>query len=397
MILAKKSVVLILISVLTYGTAAMAMVYYLPKYLLNLGFSIPIVQLVITIYPLSMIFLPQLLGKYSDKIQKRYIFFVSGSIGLSLFYLSLMFTENLILITIILVFYGMCGASYRLNFTLYQELTLNNPKYVTYYNAITVAGWFLGSQFGGIFIDIYGVSHIFKFLLSISLINLLITVFIRDNRDIILKHYNNEVIKDLIVNETYNIEKENSISKSIYFALFFRHFGVRPIIIILAVLMAFHISSDTEIGFLLGFNPLLQFFLMLLTGKIITNKNQKYIMMTGFVLSTLALFVYTLASDFLGFFIGQILISCSYAFFWNAIQIYIARRTNPTNKGKYVGYANSSFFSGGFLGGLFFSFLLFINPNYYAFIWIMMIFPLLSALSIFTKFKSEESVELRIV
>jgi len=107
LILSKRSVALILISVLTYGTAAMAMVYYLPRYLLDLGFTTPIVQLVTTIYPLSMIFLPQLLGKYSDKIQNRNIFFILGSIGLSLFYLSLMFTENLILITVILVFYSM--------------------------------------------------------------------------------------------------------------------------------------------------------------------------------------------------------------------------------------------------------------------------------------------------
>ena len=389
MILSKKSVILILTSVLTYGTAAMAMVYYLPRYLLNLGFTTPIVQLVTTIYPLSMIFLPQLLGKYSDKIQKRYIFFVSGSIGLSIFYLSLIFTENLILITIILIFYSMCGASYRINFTLYQELTINNPKYVTYYNAITVAGWFLGSQLGGIFIDIYGVSHIFKFLLIISLFSLIITIFIRENRDIILKHYNNEIIENSNLSDLKNSENSNPISKSVYFALFFRHFGVRPIITVLAVLMAFHLSSDTQIGFLLGFNPLLQFFIMLLTGKFITNRNQKYIMMTGFFLSTIAIFIYTLASNFWGFFIGQIMVSCSYAFFWNAIQIYIAQRTNPTNKGKYLGYANSSFFSGGFLGGLFFSFLLFSNPDYYAFMWIQMIFPLVSTLGIFIKFKSE--------
>ncbi|MFX1311517.1 MAG: MFS transporter [Promethearchaeota archaeon] len=390
MILSKKSVVLILISVLTFGSHAMALIYYLPRYLLNLGFSNPIIQLITTIYPFSNIFLPQLLGKYSDKIKKRNLFFILGSIGLSLFYLLLMFTENLALIIIILILFTTCNASYRLIFTLYQELTINDPKYITYYNAITVAGWFLGSQFGGIFIDIYGVSHIFKFLFIISLFSLFVTVFIKENRDIILKHYNNEIIKNSNVIYLKNNEKDNPISKSIYFALFFRHFGVRPIITILAVLMAFHLSSDTQIGFLLGFNPLLQFFLMLITGKIITNRNQKYIMMAGFFLSIMALFVYTLAIDFWGFFIGQILVSCSYAFFWNAIQIYIAQRTNPSNKGKYVGYANSSFFSGGFFGGLFFTFLLFVNPDYYAFMWIQMIFPLLSTLSIFIKFKSEE-------
>ncbi len=31
-----------------------------------------------------------------------------------------------------------------LNFTLYQELTIYNYKYFTFYNVITVVGWFLG-------------------------------------------------------------------------------------------------------------------------------------------------------------------------------------------------------------------------------------------------------------
>ncbi|MFX0142162.1 MAG: MFS transporter [Candidatus Hodarchaeota archaeon] len=389
MIISKKSVILLLISVLTYNTAAMALIYYLPRYLLYIGAELPIVQLVTTIYPFSMIFLPQLLGKYSDKIQNRYLFFILGSIGASLFYFTLIFTRDLVLITVILIFYGMCGASYRLNFTLYQELTKNNPKFVTFYNAISVFGWFLGSQIGGIFIDIYGISQIFVFLLIISLINAFIIIFIRENRNAILEHYNSEEVENTELINLSNVEKKNIISKSIYVALFARHFGVRPIITILAVLMSFHLSSDTQIGFLLGFNPLLQFFLMLLTGRIITKKNEKYILMIGFFLSSGAILGYMLATDFFGFLLSQIMISSSFALFWNATQIYIAQKTNPRNKGKYLGYANSSFFSGGFSGGLFFSLLLSFNPNYYAFMWIMMIFPLLSTITILMKFKSD--------
>jgi MFS family permease len=336
-----------------------------------------------------MIFLPQLLGKYSDKIQNRYIFFILGSIGASLFYLTLIFTRDLALITVILIFFGMCGASYRLNFTLYQELTKNNPKFVTFYNAISVFGWFLGSQIGGIFIEIYGISQIFIFLLIISLINIFIIIFIRENRSAILEHYNSDEVENTELNNLTDVEKKNNISKSIYVALFSRHFGVRPIITILAVLMSFHLSSDTQIGFLLGFNPLLQFFLMLLTGRIISKKNEKYILMTGFFLSSAAILGYMLATDFFGFLLSQIMISSSFALFWNATQIYIAQKTNPRNKGKYLGYANSSFFSGGFSGGLFFSLLLSFNPNYYAFMWIMMIFPFVSTVAILMKFKSD--------
>ena len=367
----------------------MGLIYYLPLYLKNLGFTPPVVQLITTVYPFSMIFLPQFLGKYSDKLQNRYVFILLGSIGASMTILTLTFSNNLILIIIVLIFYSMCGASYRLNFTLYQELTKNNPKFVTFYNAISVFGWFLGSQLGGIFIDIYGISQIFIFLLIISLINVFIIIFIRENRSVILEHYNSEEVENSEFNYLTNVEKKNIISKSIYIALFSRHFGVRPIITILAVLMIINLKSETQIGFLLGFNPLLQFFLMLLIGKIITKKNEKYILMTGFFLSSVAILGYMLATDFFGFLLSQIMISSSFALFWNATQIYIAQKTNPRNKGKYLGYANSSFFSGGFSGGLFFSLLLSFNPNYYAFMWIMMIFPLISTLAILMKFKSD--------
>jgi MFS family permease len=387
LIISKTSVVLLLISVLTYGTAAMALIYYLPRYLLYLGFSLPIIQIVTTLYPFSAIFLPQILGKYSDKVQNRYLFFLLGSIGASILYLALIFSKDLILITILLIIYSMCGASYRISFTLYQELTINNPKFVTFYNAISVFGWFIGSQFGGVFIEIYSVSQIFLFLLIISLINLSVIFFVREKRGEIFTYFNNEVEKLNL--ETNNDDNTSTISKSIYIALFIRHFGVRPIITILAVLMFFHLSSDTQIGFLLGFNPLLQFFLMLLTGKIIAKKNEKYILLVGFFLSSMAILGYMLSTDFFGFLLSQIMISTSFALFWNSTQIYIAQKTNPRNKGKYLGYVNSSFFSGGFLGGIFFSLLLSFNPDYYAFMWIMMIFPLISTITILIKFKSD--------
>ena len=387
MIISKKPVVLILFSVLIYSTAGMALIYYLPRYLIFLGFNLALTQLVTTIYPFSAIFLPQIFGQLSDKIQNRYLFIAIGSIGTSILLFLLIFSSNLILITTILIFYSICNISYRLNFTLYQELTKSNPKFVTFYNAISVFGWFLGSQLGGIFIDMYGISQIFFFILIISLINLIIILFIRENRGFILEHYNTVEKTDQLINSIN--EEDPLISKSIYVALFSRHLGVRPIITILAVLMSFHLNSDTQIGFLLGFNPLLQFFLMLLTGKMITKENEKYIMMIGFFLSAIAIFGYMLATDFLGYLFSQIMVSSSFALFWNATQIYIAQKTNPNNKGKYLGYANSAFFSGGFIGGLFFSLLLSFNQDYYAFMWIMMIFPLISTLAIFLKFKNK--------
>lgn len=388
LIISKNSVIFILASVLVNGTAGMALIYYLPRYLLNLGNELSVIQFVTTLYPFTFTFLPPFLGKLSDKLQNRYYFILTGSIGISTFFLLLLFSTNIAIITSILIFYAVFASFYRVIFSLYQELIENDPKYVSYYNAVSVFGWFLGSQIGGIFLDLFEISSVLIFILVTSLINIFFVIFIKEERSKILQRNEFLKINDSYENNSNNRVIEKGVSRALYFALFFRHFGVRPIITILAVLMSFHLTSDTQIGFLLGFNPLLQFFLMLITGKIITNKNQKIIIVIGFLLSSVAIFGYMVSTEFFGFLLSQIMVSFSFALFWNAIQIYIAQKTNPLNKGKYLGYAQSSFFSGGFVGGLFLSLLLLFNPNYYAFMWILMFFPLISVCSIILSFKS---------
>ncbi len=372
----------------------MAIFTYIPPYLRDLGNKEFIIPLVSSIFPLTATIFPSLLGKRSDLIQNRSIFFIIGTFGTSLTLLLLLFTKELIWIIFLLFLYGFFNSCFGIIFILYQEVVENNPKLITYYNAMIVLGWFLGAQLGGIFIGIFGILNIIFFLLIFSIINIFPLIFIKEDRNEILEHY--EIKSKSNQNENNDIGQQTckSISKSIYYALFFRNFGIRPVMGILAVLLGNLLINANEIGFLIGFNPLLQFFLMILIGKLIKDKNQKVIMIIGYLLGALTLFGYIISFDFNGFLFYQILASFSYAMFWNATQIYIAQRTTPKNKGKYVGYANSSFFLGSFIGGLLFSFLSSINSDYYFAMWFMIIFPAISALIIFLKFKNKENLEL---
>jgi len=157
---------------------------------------------------------------------------------------------------------------------------------------------------------------------------------------------------------------------------------------ILAIIMSFHLSSDTEIGFLIGINFLLQFFQMLLIGKIITNKNIKSFMIIGYLLSAITVFGYIISTNFLSYLFFQFLVSFSYSLHWAATITYIAQNTIPKNKGRYIGYANTSVFSGSFAGGILFSLLLFsFNSDYYIAMYFMIVFPVISSIIIFMKFK----------
>lgn len=388
MIISRRSAILILISILTLSTASIGMISYMPKYLESFGTSKSIIQLIMTIFPLSLFIFPPILGRYSDRVQNRIFFVILGATGVVFSLLMLIFTKNLILIILISFIYGFFGASYRIIFTLFSEIVSNNRRLLSVYNALSTGGWFLGSQLGGILIDLYGIGNLFSFLLIISSINLAIVVFIRENRALILDHY-----QESINHGSTSLEEESSISHSIYYGLFFRNFGIKPVMIVLSLIMGIYIKNVAVIGFLIGLNFLIQVVLMLFMGHIITEKNSKLVLILGYTFSTASILGYIFAFGFIGFLIAQIFIAFSYSMFWSASVIHISQNSTPMNRGKFMGYANTSTFLGGFLGGLLFSLLLIIfNDDYDIAMIFMIVFPLLSVISIIIKFKPKKNI-----
>lgn len=390
MILSKRSVFLSLISILVLSTASIGMVTYMPTYLLFYGTENSMIQLIMTIFPLTLFIFPPILGKISDRIQNRIFFIIFGALGVSISFVLLIFTKNIFLVVLLFLIYGFFGASYRTIFTLYSELVQNNQKYISIYNALSTGGWFAGSLLGGIFIELYTVENIFIFLSITSLLNLVLVIFIKENRSVILDYYQKNTTEVSI-----EFREEKKISNSIYYGLFFRSFGLKPIITVLSIIMPDHgVTNDTQIGFLIGLNFLIQVALMLLMGYVITDKNDKFILIFGYLFSAIAALGYIIASDFFGFLLAQIFVAFSYSMLWSASIFLIAENSTPLNKGIYMGYANTSSFLGSFLGGLFFSLLLLIfsfsENDYDLAISFMIIFPILAAITILLKFKPNQ-------
>ncbi|MHA2086870.1 MAG: MFS transporter [Promethearchaeota archaeon] len=376
MVLLKRSVILLLISAFIIFLAAWMIMAFLPQYLQVLGAPGPILQIIITIFLSTLFIFPYFLGKYSDKIQNRKYFVLIGTAGMILIPFLLLFTINLILITIILFIFGVFASTSSLLFTLYSELVQNNSKWISYYNAITALGWFVGAQIAGLFIENYGFNFVFIISLIGMVIGAIFLVFINEDRQIILNS-----AKTIDLNDSQNIEF--SISKSIYYGVFFRSFGIQPIMAILVVIMGFHLANDTEIGFLIGLNPLLQFFLMLLLGRLVIEKNFKFLILSGYGLSIFVIFGFLLAADFWGFLLSQFIVAFSFSIYWMTTITYISKNTTPKNKGVYIGYANTSAFAGNAIGGLFLSLLLtLVNSDYSIAMYFMVIFPIIAIIII---------------
>lgn len=381
------------------NTVGMAVYSYTAPFLLNLGVKESFIQLIVSIFPLSLFLYPPLLGKISDSIQNRRVFLRIGALGMLILMLLFLFVRILIFIILLLFLYGFFQSCLNLNFVLYQELTENDRTYISYFNALIVLGWFFGAQIGGFYIDLLGIDSIFQFLLVVSALNFIVILFLKEDREKIKERF---MLMGRDVIETFEDENDTlfknnvDISKSIYGALFFRNFGIRPIMSVLAIIMAFNLASNTEIGFLIGINPLIQFFLMLLIGKLVSMGDDedirilKGLMVVGYFLSAFVIFGYLVSIDFSGYLFYQILVSISYASFWTATHFYISQKTDHTNKGKYIGLANSSFYLGSFLGSLFFSILIGIYSEYYTPILFMIIFPALSAFLIIILFRKKK-------
>jgi len=357
---------------------------YLPQFLENIGTDPPIITLTITIFMSAFFIFPPFLGKYSDRLQNRLYFILLGNAGMLFMLFLLLFTKNIIILNIELFLLGFFTSSVTIYLTLYSELVQNDTKWISYYNAICAIGWFMGVFIGGLWIDLFNIEKIIIFSLMVFLISIIFVVFIRENRQAILNaaHSKPEII------ERAKIASEDNISYSLFYSLFFRNFGVLPILNVMTIIMSFHISSTSEIGILVGVNPLMQFFLMLLMGKILSKKNIKYFLITGYFITVIVIFGYIISNNFWSFFIFQVLVSLSYSMFWMATIVYIAQNSTSVNKGRFMGYANTSIFAGTTIGGMFFSLLLVgFQSNYYTSMFFMIIFPVISILIILFLFK----------
>ncbi|MBD3214383.1 MAG: MFS transporter [Candidatus Lokiarchaeota archaeon] len=390
MVYSKKLTYLILGIVLVFNSIGMAIYSYLGRYLQSLGTSEILIQVVVSLFPLSSFVFPPILGRLSDKYQNRRQFILLGALSIPLVFILFIFIKNLILITFLVVLYGFCSSLLGLSFILFQEVVFNNQTYISYYNSMVVLGWFFGAQLCGIFLDFYGIGNLFIFLLIISVLLLSLVIFLKEDRALILNEFDLHQQQSKKVH-LFSDDIDIPVNPAIYYGLFFRNFGIRPIMSILTIIMALHLSTDSEIGFLIGINPLIQFFLMILMGRIISQKNEKIIMILGYILSGVVVLGYIISVDFFTYFFFQILVSFSYSMFWSATHFYIAQNTTPENKGQYIGIANSSFYLGSFLGGMFLSGMLAINPDYYFAMIPLISFPLLSALIISIKFKHNNS------
>ena len=97
---------LILISDLIASIFGMGVFSYFPRYLLNLGVDIVVIQLIISLFIFTTVFFPTLVGRFSDRVQQRALLFKFGAVGVCFSLFLLTTVISLIIILVLLFFYG---------------------------------------------------------------------------------------------------------------------------------------------------------------------------------------------------------------------------------------------------------------------------------------------------
>lgn len=384
--------ILILVSNFFMGTGGLAFYTYYPRYLEVIGTSSSLITYIVSMVALAAFIFPPLIGKYSDKLQKRKVFITVGSFAsVIMYYLGFLVSIEFVWLAFILIFVnGFFGSSYSMLYPLYSESCADDPKWISYYNAVTALSWSSGAFLSGFLMEFFGIEGIFYLVLITVLLSAIPSLFIVENREDILAlnlDSKQDAKKVSDTDEKFDNKTLNLLLLPLFIALLFRNFGIRPILGLAAIFFSFTLNSEAEIGILIGINPLIQAVLTLIIGRIINKKNIKVFMVIGFATSSLAMLGYYVSTDFWGLLISQIMVCISFSFFWNASIIYISQLTTPENKANYVGRAWSFFYLGVFLGNWFMGGLLTVNNNYYFTLLIMMVFPLISVLFILFWFK----------
>ena len=374
------------------GTGGLAFYTYYPRYLAMIGTESFVITYIVSMVSLAAFIFPPLIGKYSDKRQKRKVFITVGGFASVIFYfLCFIVSLEFVWLAFILIFVmGFFGSSYSITYPLYSESSADDPKCISYYTAVTALSWSSGAFLSGFLMELFGLEGIYYLVLITVFLSAVPCLFIVENREEILSM---NVISEQIAENDLEAEGKfdkktlNLIFLPLFLAFFFRNLGIRPILGLAAIFFSFTLTSEAQIGFLIGINPLIQAALTLIVGKIINKRNMKIFMVIGFATSSLAMLGYYFAVDFWGLLISQIFVCISYTFFWNASIIYISQATTPENKADFVGRAWSFFYLGQFVGNWFMGGLLTINNDYYFTLLVMIIFPMISVLLIIFWFK----------
>ncbi len=305
-----------------------------------------------------------LIGKLSDKLQKRKIFGLIGSFATGITCMFYFFITDMVLFLLNSFFMGISFSfisSTMPSLFTENEKKMEKGKLSSLYNMSNSAGWAFTTLFGEIAF-IFIQDYIFIVFSMLPIIGGFLLIGCKDSCEL---------------EETNQIETKPFNEK---------HYGaIKPFLILLAVILAFrHLASqgtisamlpnymvwelnaaELERGIIFSINMWLQIVLMIPMGYLVDKIGRKYTLLLGVLGTMITAFGYGLCRTPLQVIPFQILMAVAWTALINSASAYVIDITNETDRARGMGYLNAGLSFGGTIGPFVAGFSLYVlNRNF---------------------------------
>ena len=348
------------------GIAGYAYFAFLPLFLDSKGFSAAEIIFTMTWMGVGMAVFSWFFGRISDRTGRRKLFFISALFAQIVVFMLLNLSNNIIYHCILNFIRGsLLGMRMPASNALFADIVEKSNKkkeiianlgttevsgtQLSLLSAVKSTGWAIGVLGSSFVIASFGVESLVLFLIIATTISLIFAIPVRDMKkgETMEKESDTELIKEeLIVQELVKGKsdpkrKRAKVKSLLFICVFFRQFGLIPILqIIILILEDANISIGLA-GFVIALNPILQIVAMVIMGRLIDNPkiSEKLLLAVGFILSALTLFCYTgdsATSNITFFIMGQICLGFAWGCIYTGAVKYIINRA-PLDRAFYMG------------------------------------------------------------
>jgi MFS family permease len=305
----------------------------------DLGLSLTETGIALTAFAAAVVITSPIWGAISDRIGRRKIFLVGGTILFAVSSFLLFYVESYEQLLFLRAFQGIGFAANPMLTALFSDrFGRSTGKRFGVYSAANSLGWGLGGIVAGVLADLTDVRTVFIFAAFVALANATIMLcFIPEKQKQIQDQSATKVPGRLYV---------------LYGTLFIRQAAAISLWAIFPIYLGNFVSSLTAIGLISSSNMLVQPAFMLLVGRIAERFDKLNLVLLGIIGSVITFMVFAVAPYLEFIVLGQIMIAISWSFVFIGINLYIIESTSSRNRGKAFGFLQASFTTAAAIGPL---------------------------------------------
>ncbi len=333
------------LTALISGIGFAAFVLITPIFANELNLNFTETGLLMAAFSLSMIIFSPIWGSLSDRLHRRKIFIVAGSLLFAAASFLYVFVNDFQTLLLLRFLQGIGFAATPLLTALFSDhMGVQTARSFSIFSAATALGWGLGNLMAGLLGDEYGVRAVFEVVPLFTILSVLVIQF---------------ALPDHPGRQTQAKAQSRLPGKLFYLfaSIFVRQSMAMSLWVIFPIyLKSFVNNSLTLVGLVSGVNALFQPLFMLLAGRISEERGQLQLVFIG-ILGTIAAFVvFAVANNIWLMILGQIMVAFFWALLFIGINVYIMEEVDAESRGKAFGFVQATFTSataiGPFFGGV---------------------------------------------